>query len=172
MNFDTTEKILLVIMFLFGIAAIYVTKKSSQAPKSKISMKTINVAENWTVFSMDKDGNCVNSAYIPKSEDSFIIGTSPEADLRILNNLVSRKHLIVITSGNKIVVSDNNSSYSTFSNGVRIIDSSIKNKQVIWLADSPVIFVAPGTYTDEQMLKALIKQNIEEYGVPEIIKEE
>lgn len=173
MNFDTTEIILFLIMFLFGSVAVYVTKRKPKVkkPETEIVVKTLKVAEGWTVFNMDKEGNCVNSASIPQSEASFIIGTSPDSDFRILNKFVSRKHLIVVTADNGIVISDNNSSYSTFINGDRIIDSPIKNNQVVWLADSPVIFVASGTYTSENKLKSLIIQNIKDYGVPDITKE-
>ncbi|MBR3780753.1 MAG: FHA domain-containing protein [Clostridia bacterium] len=170
MKFDTTETILLLIMILFGIVAVYVTKRKPEAkkPETKVEAKTVKIAEGWTVFNMDKEGNCVNSASIPQTEDSFIIGTSPDSDFRILNKLVSRRHLIVVNTDNGMMISDNNSSYSTFINGNRIIDSPVENGQVVWLADSPVIFIAPGTYTDEKKLKALTIQNIRDYGVPVI----
>lgn len=172
MEFDTLEIVLLVIMFCLGFAAIFVTKKKP-APKEReveVTTKTLKMAEGWMVFAMDKEGNCVNSAQIPQSEESFIIGTSPDADFRILNRFVSRRHLIVTVTDEDSFFSDNNSSYSTFCKGTRVSDGEMKNKQVVWLADSPIIFIAPGTSTDEQMLKALLKNDIDEHGIPKIEK--
>ncbi len=173
MNFDTVEIILIAIMIAFGFAAIYVTKRKPKAkiPKVQITQTTVKMAENWTVFYLDKEGNCINSAQIPQSDEAFIIGSSPEADFIILNKKVSRKHLIVIANNGGLSVSDNKSSNSTFRNGKKILGCPIENKQLLWLADSPIVFIAPGTATDEKMLKMLFKSNTEKFGIPEIISQ-
>ena len=172
MNLDKTESFLLIIFLVLVIVALLTRRKKPAAGASKNAEEKIRkhkLLTQWTVYSMDIDGNCRSSAVVPVgTKADYVIGVAPEADFRILSKFVSRKHLILNATLLNMTARDNDSGHSTFHQGKKIDSVNIENKTVLWLADVPVIFMAPKWEYNEAVLAEILKNDIEAYGVPEI----
>ena len=172
MNLDKTESFLLIIFLVLLIVALLTMRKKPAADASKNAEEKIRkhkLITQWTVYSMDIDGNCRSSAVVPVgTKQDYIIGTSPESDFRILSKYVSRKHLILNATLLGVTARDNDSGYLTFHQGKRVDSLKIENKTVLWLADVPVIFMAPKWEYNDVVLAEILKNDIEAYGIPDI----
>ena len=64
--------------------------------------------------------NVKKGEVIPINKDNFWIGKGTEADLRIQEEIVSRKHAVIITKNNHYFICDNGSTNKTFVNNKEI----------------------------------------------------
>ena len=64
--------------------------------------------------------NVKKGEVVPINKDNFWIGKGTEADLRITEEIVSRKHAVIITKNNHYFICDNGSTNKTFVNNKEI----------------------------------------------------
>lgn len=76
--------------------------------------------------------------------DRFVIGRSPECDVVIADQLVSRQHAVIEKRGNRWFVVDQKSGNGTYLNDDRIQEAPLGDGDVIYIGDAAVTFTAPG----------------------------
>ena len=71
--------------------------------------------------------------------ESTTIGRSPDSDIQVRSNMVSRKHISLIREDNEMICLDLKSHNGIFLNGVRIHSASLRDGDTIQIGD--VIFL-------------------------------
>ncbi len=73
------------------------------------------------------------------SKNRTVLGRSPEADLQLKSNMVSRKHLSLYRSEGEMMCKDLNSHNGLFLNGVKVYSASLRDGDTIQIGD--LIFI-------------------------------
>ena len=74
------------------------------------------------------------------SGDKTIIGRSPEADIQMRSNMVSRKHLSLTRVGGELYCKDLNSHNGLLLNGIKIHKATLKDGDTLQIGDIVIIF--------------------------------
>jgi len=88
-------------------------------------------------------------------QPSVSIGRSPDRDIVLHDNLVSRHHAIVTLEGDAWTVSDENSTHGTFVNGVRIQQTLLRSGDVLQIGSDKGTKLRFVVETDEQATGSL-----------------
>ena len=77
---------------------------------------------------------------IPLAKKEIVIGRSPQADIQIGSARASRQHAFLIRQGTDYIIRDNDSPNGIYLNGIRIHSATLREGDVIQIADSAFIF--------------------------------
>ncbi|MBW2702306.1 MAG: FHA domain-containing protein [Deltaproteobacteria bacterium] len=81
-------------------------------------------------------------------KDSFVIGRSPECDVVVPDQLVSRQHTVIEKRPDGWYVVDQNSGNGTFLNEQKIKEELLYDGDLIEVGDAAITFTAPGAEPD------------------------
>jgi pSer/pThr/pTyr-binding forkhead associated (FHA) protein/tetratricopeptide (TPR) repeat protein len=76
--------------------------------------------------------------------DRFVIGRSPECDVVLPDQLVSRQHAVIENRGGDWYIVDQQSGNGTFLNDKRISEEPLYDGDEVHIGDARIIFTAPG----------------------------
>ena len=92
-------------------------------------------------------GERINLADLLASRDRLRIGRHPDNDVVLDSVLVSAHHAVLRKEGERYLVADVGSSNGTYVNGVQVSNAELKDGDVIWIADTRLVFDRRGNMT-------------------------
>ncbi|MBA4148726.1 MAG: FHA domain-containing protein [Verrucomicrobia bacterium] len=77
---------------------------------------------------------------IPLSKKEMVIGRSHDADIPLSSQRASRHHAFFMRQGTDYAIRDNDSPNGIFLNGIKVHSATLRDGDVIQIADSAFIF--------------------------------
>ncbi len=77
---------------------------------------------------------------IPLSKKELVIGRSEQADITVASPRASRQHAFLTRQGTDYAIRDNDSHNGVFLNGIKIYSATLREGDVIQVADCAFIF--------------------------------
>jgi len=96
-----------------------------------------------TVGELEAVAGPLKGSSIPLSESEVSIGREPSNNISLLDSGVSRRHCLIIRTGDQFKIQDLNSRNSTFVNGVPVIERVLASGDEIKIGASLFVFVLP-----------------------------
>lgn len=96
-----------------------------------------------------------------KGERQIVIGRSPDLDMVLVEDMVSRKHAKIVVSGGGVSIEDLGSTNGTFVNGEKITQARLKEGDRILIGTSILKLVNAGSgihQVDETLAKARLEE--------------
>lgn len=169
---DLSEIILTIIALTAGLIALFLLsikkKKSSQNTPESIadssSFKENNLffeRYDWRIYSLENNGNIVNSVAIPHTHNSFTIGCSTNASFRIITGTqVHGMHAYIKNSSKKPLLIACDSSCQLYCKGKRVDKVPFKHSRVVWVGDSPVVIAKNHSPLSSKKCKTLLERDM------------
>ena len=74
------------------------------------------------------------------TKESTVIGRSPETDIQLCSNLVSRQHVQLIREGTELVCKDLNSHNGLLINGIKVYSAALRDGDTIQIGDVVLLY--------------------------------
>ncbi len=168
---DWTEIILTTIALTAGLIAILLSIRRKKAlqnnPESITSSSSLQENNifferyDWRIYSLENNGNIVNSVAIPCAHDNFTIGCSKDASFRIITgNQVHGLHAYIRSSSKRPLLVACDSSCQLYYKGKRVDKVPFKHSRVVWIGDSPVVIAKNRSPLSSKRCKTLLEREL------------